>query len=588
MKNKSKICLLIVVMTALWLLSGCGNPQTQVTDATHGTTQITENANAAEVLSAEEDARLKEELQKDIDAILSTEAAIIHSDTYIPGETYIGTAYYVSANGNDDNDGLTPETAWQTLKKVSESCGDGENAILQPGDAVFFRRGDIFRETRSQVNSALAIMVDQITFSAYGEGNKPIITGSKENGSGAEKWVLVYEDETGVKIWQYYREKGDVSRLVLNEGKMLATRVYEFYGEDGYVSCEMEGWWQHEDVGVTLKDGLLPLEQSLTEDLTLISRPWCAYYEEFSGYVYEQDSVGPLYFRCDAGNPGEIYASIEFTEWQEIAPVNILANGTVFDNISFQCGGVAYMKNGSNILTDATNTRIQNCEFAYGGGCVMFYQDFPSGIKLVVAQGDGIYNLVKNTLIQNCYFHDSQSSCGTFEHGIAEEGTKVDGYYHFIDNVCVNTNGIRLDSAMEELKYLDSVIIKGNQVWNTGRMDNGKYVYSEGALVLLGLTHYGECIIENNVFYGTKNGGENNGVNGLLNLPSYDYEDPVHAQYTKPLFKNNIYAQYEDKSFGLFLYHSGETWAMDDPELLPKTADLLGDATSKFYIIPAK
>ena len=586
MKHKRSISLWMMVVMVLGILSGCGNPPMQATDTVGETVDITETANAATVLSAEENARLKANLQRSIDAILNTETKIVHSDTYIPGETYTGTAYYVSNDGDDNNDGLSPETAWQTLKKVSESCGDGENAILQPGDAVFFRRGDIFRETRSQVKSALAIMVDQITFSAYGEGDKPIITGSKENGSGAEKWALVYEDETGVKIWQYYREKGDVSRLVLNEGETFATRVYEYYDENGYISCEATGWWMHEEEGVTLKDSLLPLEESLTEDLTLISRPWCAYYEEFSGYVYEQDSVGPLYLRCDAGNPGEIYDSIEFTEWQEIAPVNILANGTVFDNISFQCGGVAYMKNGTNVLSDAANTQIQNCEFAYGGGCVMFYQDFPSGIKLVVAQGDGIYNLVKNILIQNCYFHDGQTSCATFEYGIVEESTKVDGYYHFIDNVCVNTMGIRLDSGPEELKYLDSVIIKGNQVWNTGSMDNGKYVYSEGALVLLGFNNYGECIIEDNVFYGTLKGGEGNGINGLLNLPSYDYEAPVHAQYTKPQLRNNLYAQYSGRAFSVYLYHSGETWTMDNPELLTKAADLLGDTTSKFYIIP--
>jgi len=180
MKHKRKISLVLVAV--LGILSGC-EADGDISSST------TKNETTVTYLLAEEDARLKEELQKDIDAILSTDTVIVHSDTYIPGETYTGTAYYISADGNDNNDGLSPETAWQTLKKVSESCGDGENAILQPGDAVFFRRGDIFRETRSQVNSALAIMVDQITFSAYGEGDKPIITGSKENGSGAEKWT---------------------------------------------------------------------------------------------------------------------------------------------------------------------------------------------------------------------------------------------------------------------------------------------------------------------------------------------------------------------------------------------------------------
>jgi hypothetical protein len=30
-----------------------------------------------------------------------------------------GTTYYVASNGNDNNDGLTPNTPWQTTQKVS-------------------------------------------------------------------------------------------------------------------------------------------------------------------------------------------------------------------------------------------------------------------------------------------------------------------------------------------------------------------------------------------------------------------------------------------------------------------------------------
>ena len=32
-----------------------------------------------------------------------------------------GTVYYVSNSGNDSNDGKPPETAWQTLNKVSSA-----------------------------------------------------------------------------------------------------------------------------------------------------------------------------------------------------------------------------------------------------------------------------------------------------------------------------------------------------------------------------------------------------------------------------------------------------------------------------------
>ena len=63
-----------------------------------------------------------------------------------------GTKYYVSNDGDDSNDGKTPETAWQTLTKVSETD-------FAAGDGVLFRRGDLFRgfvKTRSGVTYAAA------------------------------------------------------------------------------------------------------------------------------------------------------------------------------------------------------------------------------------------------------------------------------------------------------------------------------------------------------------------------------------------------------------------------------------------------
>ncbi len=69
-----------------------------------------------------------------------------------------GTTYYVSNDGDDNNDGLTPATAWKTLKKASEF----EYAT---GDCVRFRRGDIFR---GQLECKPCV-----TYTGYGEGEKP-------------------------------------------------------------------------------------------------------------------------------------------------------------------------------------------------------------------------------------------------------------------------------------------------------------------------------------------------------------------------------------------------------------------------------
>lgn len=72
------------------------------------------------------------------EAILTSKTQIVWDETLTPGETYTGTAYYVSNNGDDGNDGLSPETAWSTLDRVN-------NASLKYGDAVFFERGGIWR-----------------------------------------------------------------------------------------------------------------------------------------------------------------------------------------------------------------------------------------------------------------------------------------------------------------------------------------------------------------------------------------------------------------------------------------------------------
>ena len=520
-------------------------------------------------LTAEKDAALHADLQLRIDEILNIETEIVHSDTYIPGKTYTGTAYYVSNDGDDNNDGLTPKTAWRTLNKVARASGAWDTAgIMHAGDAVFFRRGDIFRIDSEH---GFSVGADGITLSAYGDGAKPIITGSSENGSGAEKWELVFEGFSGTKIWKYYRNMRDVSMIVLNDGEVITDRVYEYYDGNGYISCEVNGWYQHEDMGMTLMETLLPLNETMTENMSIISRPTRSDPEG----NYGECGIGPLYLRCDEGNPGELYSSIEFSEYYLLGSVWLDACNTVFDNISFRCNGTSFFKNGRS-WKEIIGTQIQNCEFAYGGGSVTNYIATESGLTIVGVMGDGIYNIVLDTTIENNYFHNSKLPAITYEGDNFDDKDVVDGYFHFRDNVCVNTMGLRLDSTAVALQHLDSVIISGNQIWNTGHMDSSKYTYSEGSLFLTP-NHYGECIIEDNVFYGTEKGYESN---GLFNV--WFYEDLGN---TIPQIRSNTYIQYADRKFGYFSMYEERDWYMNAPDLLTKAAELLGDTTSEFYVI---
>ncbi len=539
----------------------------------HAKKLATVDFTAASVLTEEIDRQLRSDLQKRIDEILATETEIVRSDVFIPGETYTGTAYYVSNDGDDNNDGLTPETAWQSVGKLLQELNQREDCAMKPGDAIFLRRGDIFR-----LPWCLSVSLDNVTISAYGEGEKPILTASSENGSGEEKWELVYEDGTGKKIWKFYRDMRDTSMVVLNNGEAITRRVIEFYTEDGYISCtDSNDWSMHMDTsnpetGVTLLGKLLPLQDAMTEDLNLISRP----VRSDPDSNYGESGVGPLYLRCDKGNPGQIYSSIEFAEMDITSIIWLGASDVVFDNLSFRCNGNSWIKAQFGLpWWDIENTLIQNCEFAYDGGSVTQYNTTPEGTRFVAAQGDGIYGVVKNTTIRNNYFHDTMSNTVGFEWPMDDPNTSG-GYWHILDNVMVNTLSLHPDSTAYSLQNLDSFIIRGNQIWNTGRYEVGKSFYAEGT-VMSYPNRYGECIIEENVLYGTENGYESN---ALLNVWFYTDDGD-----TVPVIRNNTYVQYADRKFGYFSMCEERNVYMDDPELLIKAAEMIGDTTSKFYVI---
>lgn len=85
--------------------------------------------------------------------------------------------YYVANQGNDNNDGISYSTAWQTIDKVN-------NSSFQPGDTIHFRCGDEWREqliipSSGTNGSPIRFMggTDSITCEA---DNKPVISAATE------------------------------------------------------------------------------------------------------------------------------------------------------------------------------------------------------------------------------------------------------------------------------------------------------------------------------------------------------------------------------------------------------------------------
>ena len=82
--------------------------------------------------------------------------------------------YYLSNTGNDSHTGTSEAQAWATIDKLNTVI-----LRLKPGDRVFFERGSRFEGTVN-IQNVMGSEARPIIFTAYGEGENPVIDGTRE------------------------------------------------------------------------------------------------------------------------------------------------------------------------------------------------------------------------------------------------------------------------------------------------------------------------------------------------------------------------------------------------------------------------
>ena len=118
------------------------------------------------------------------------------------------STYYISATGSDSNDGLTPQTPWQTVKKV--------NSSISGGDTVCFRRGDIFF---GQIRAPKKNDTDtKTTYTSYGEGTKPTVSQYKT--ARRDAWEHFADGVWRIDLTDVSKFDGNVTELDTNVGFM--------------------------------------------------------------------------------------------------------------------------------------------------------------------------------------------------------------------------------------------------------------------------------------------------------------------------------------------------------------------------------
>lgn len=327
-----------------------------------------------------------------------------------------GTKYYVSADGNDNNDGKSPATAWKSIDKV-------DKYKFNPGDGVFFRRGDYFR-----ADGITLTLQSGVTYSAYGEGDKPVFVGSVD-ASDPNNWV-----ETDVpNVYRFKKNISNVGSVIINGGSIWGIRITR--KDDAQNVCIDNG---------TVYNGI-------DEPYHSASRPFKNGYDCLKNNL-EFVSYGGMFLYSEAGNPGEVFDSIELST----GITGIDGSGfkdVTLDNIKLFGYGV----HGIGVA-NITNFTVQNCIFGWIGGSIQ-----SGDVRL----GNAIQNW-KNCdgfVIDSCYCYQIYDCCYTTQYVNTKEKEPI-----YIKNM-------ELKNSVAE--YANS----GPEIWNGFNTDDHDLIFYENLLI---------------------------------------------------------------------------------------------------------
>ncbi len=369
----------------------------------------------------------------ELDIIEAKRVAEIRNTPNMDKSKITGRCYYVSPNGNDTNVGLSEKAPYKSITKALYASAEG--------DVILLERGGYWREKIK--------MPANRTLTAYGEGKKPVISGSPENGSGAEKWTLDYQNDSGVKIWKFHNESmTDIGIICFDGGDNFE---YKGFAKKSMPNC-ISGKW-------TVR-GNPEKEYDYREELENLMFFHKADSEYNGDYIATDRAVGPVYLRCDEGNPGEIYEQIEFNTKGHT--IGIGGNGVTVDNICIVHTGSHGI--GSGTVDDLT---VTNCVIGWIGGSLQSYSRNEIGSCFRYGNGVEIYGGCNRYTIENCYVYQCYDAGITHQYSFRAKGNCI------MDDVLYKNNVIT--DCVYNIEYFHSEY--------EGYVRTGKNILFEGNLL---------------------------------------------------------------------------------------------------------
>ena len=428
------------------------------------------------------------------DAIRKTESAIDLEQ--------FSTIYYISADGNDSNDGQRKDRPIKSLERLN-SLG------LKAGDCVLFRRGDVWR---GRVKTR-----DGVTYSAYGKGAKPQIYGSPCNAAREGMWLKTEVEN----VYVYDRElSADVGTLVFNEGESCAFKVMMSRQEDG-------------------------------STLHIETREPFASYRDLKrdlDFYHDYKEAKRVYLYSAKGNPAERFESIEL-----LVKGNVIqaANNVHIDNLCIKYGGAHGIGSGTT-----KGLTVTNCELGWIGGSIQGEGLFGRSTPTRYGNAIEIYGGCDYFKVDNCYIYQIYDAAITHQHQGDTDQTLVMKNIIYSNNLvedCVYSVEYFLARAdtnqshyMENILICDNLLRRSGFGWGSQRPDKTTpaHIKSWGH-------HYNRAsrfVVRNNIF--------DRGTNNLLNISAKEKE-------WLPTLSDNIYIQYRGGQAGL-CGTKGVTYTFDE------------------------
>jgi hypothetical protein len=389
------------------------------------------------------------------------------------------TDYYISSSGNDSNNGLSSSAPWKTIAKVNASS-------FSPGDTIFFRKGDTWRERLIVPSSGN--LGAYIVFSSYGAGLAPKILGSTE----VTAWTKFSGNE-----WY-------------STNTVLDPYALEYYGNIYFKEKDGDISWGR-------------VKKSTVENLK-VEYDWTYYANHI--YIYSDT------------DPNTRYSGVEVTQRTGCIELNnknyITLNG--FDIAYSGTHGIGELWPATNI----TGLIVKNCLVHHIGIKTIGYgiEAWHSNtlIQNNIVHDSGRRNISLNIYSGEADVHNIIVENNTLYRGFHTTGVDLDiTGVGTIDNVIIRKNLI-YDDISETLDQIESYHSNGifAQEESTGKITN-LYVYDN---IIKNTTMIGICILNvtssfiyNNTLYG---------VNPNLNLTDDGNALVFIGGLSNSIIRNNI------------------------------------------------